>query len=54
MFAVSGPCPVHDPPKDPSADFKAKCYGGDHSASSALTVSWLAVLALMLLALLSF
>jgi len=50
LFAVSKPCEPHGAPAEPSEDFKKKCYIQD-SGSSMLTFSWLAILALLLVAL---
>jgi len=53
LFVVSKPCEPHAAPAEPSEDFKKKCYGSG-SGSSVLTVSWLAILAMLLIAVLNF
>jgi len=52
-FVISAPCnPAVPAPDEPSADFKAKCYGT--GAASVITLSWIAVIVAMLAALLNF
>jgi len=53
LFVVNKPCEAHGVPAEPSADFKKKCYIDD-SGCSMLTISWMTVLAMLLIALLNF
>lgn len=54
FFVVSAPCEAHEAPKDPSDDFKKKCYKQSGSSASIASMSWLALIVAILAALLNF
>jgi len=52
IFVVSAPCPLNPAPAEPSDTFKNKCY--KENGASMMTVSWLALLMVIIAAFLKF